>query len=354
MSRWPFAHPEPGVYFGMSFEDYLAVPAIQSSTIKSLLVSGPNFWAESWMNPFRKNDDKQHFVLGRAYHKRILEGREAFYAEYAPDWEDPGDPDIIRTTEELRGALAIAGQPISFKSKDEGIRRLMAAAPQRRVADQMRAEHLAQFPDREIIPAQVWREIEMAAKSIECNPHINTWLAGGYPEVTVIWFATNGILLKARFDYLKIGAVIDLKTFANEKGRRIDKAIDYAIAGNKYFIQSTFYLRAAVAARAAILDGKVFGVDGSNIRRDWLSRFCETKATQFRWIFSQKGMAFINRGRIHDLSNTKMSEQGAVRINAALDTYQRYFSTFGPELWIELEPPQHQDFDSLPAFAGDL
>lgn len=362
MTTWPYNHPAPGVYFNMPFADYLAIPALQSSSLKNLLVSGPNFWAESWMNPFRKNDDKQHFALGRAYHKRILEGRDAFYAEYATDWEDPGDPDIIRTTEELRGALALAGQKTTFKNKDAGIRLLAHAAPQRRIAEVMRARHMQGNEDKEALPAQTIREIELTAKSIESNPHINTWLAGGQPEVTVIWmtpedgFLPPGLLIKARFDYLKIGAIVDLKTFANEKGKQIDKAIDYAIAGNKYFVQSSLYLEAAEQARKLIAAGNVYtvGLNAGQPTHAWLDAFDATPVTQFRFIFSQKGMAFVTAGRIHDRRNEALMAQGNARLVQACRTFNRYHKAFGTDLWVSMDAPQHIDFGSLPAFAGDL
>lgn len=352
--QWPWPHPEPGVYFGMPHDLYLSVPAISSSGIKDLLVSGPNFWANSWMNPFRAEKNKQHFVHGKAYHKRILEGRAAFYDVYAPAWEDPNTPDIIRNVEQLRGELAHLGLPTTFKSKDQGIARLLKAAPQKKIADVLIAAHNAKHAGKELLPPSLIAEIEMSAKSIESSQYLSTWLAGGQPEVSVFFYSKQGFLLKSRFDYLKIGAVIDLKTFANEKARRIDKAIDYAISGNKYFIQSGFYLNAAERARELMERAKIHNLAHEMPQKSWINAFAKTPVSQFRWIFTQKDCALVSCGKIHDVANQELNKQSNERIRTAVDTFSAYYKAYGDGVWVLIDPPQHVDYLSLPSFAGDL
>lgn len=351
LQPWPWPHPEPGVYFNMSFEDYLAIPALQSSTIKLLLVSGPNFWQGSWLNPFRRARDTKPFSHGRAYHKRVLEGSAAFYGIYAPDYEDDGSPDVLRSTEDIKQALIRMGLPSSFANKGEGAQRLLARAPQKKIRDVLEAKHRAKFPGREFLNPDLVREIEVGAKAIECNPYLNHWLKGGYPEVTVIWFQ-DGVLCKCRFDYLKIAAAADLKTFANEKGKRIEKAIDMAVAGYKVFIQSGFYLHGAEQARQLIDDGKVFGADAVDPK--WLELYARTPVEEFRFIYQQKEMALVTDGVIHSTKNTELMRQADIRIMEAINTFKQYYQAFGTEIWRQMTPPRHMDYDSLPAFAGDL
>ena len=60
----------------------------------------------------------------------------------------------------------------------------------------------------------------------------------------------NDIRFKARFDYLKPKAIVDLKTFGNFMNKPIDSAIYSAMASGKYHIQAAFYMRAFQAARS--------------------------------------------------------------------------------------------------------
>lgn len=349
---WPWPHPPVGVYFNMPFDEYLAIPALSNSGIKDLLVSGPNFWSNSWLNPFRaRKPDTVPQITGRAYHKRVLEGSVAFYESYAPDFEDDGDPDVLRSGDDIKRELARIGAPISFKNKAEGAARLLALAPQKKVLEAMAASHRAAYPGREFLPAHLIREIELGAKAIECNPYLNTWLMGGYPEVTVV-FVHQGMLFKARFDYLKIGAITDLKTVANERGRDFEKAIDYAIAGNKYIIQPAIYLPAAAAARELIAQGLVFGAE--KIDPQWLELYSKTPVEEFRFIFHQKGQALCTEGRIYAVNNTELMRQGEARIAKGVARFNAYHQHYDDLPWVSMNPPQHIDYASLPSFINDL
>ena len=73
-----------GIYFGMSEDDYLAIPRLSSSGIKTMCVSTLDFWFDSWMNASREPETETPArALGKAYHKLILEGDDAFDALYA-------------------------------------------------------------------------------------------------------------------------------------------------------------------------------------------------------------------------------------------------------------------------------
>ena len=48
----------PGIYFGMSDEDYHRDPSLSHSGITNILVSEYDYWEESFLNPNKKYDDK--------------------------------------------------------------------------------------------------------------------------------------------------------------------------------------------------------------------------------------------------------------------------------------------------------
>lgn len=353
LNPWPWPVPPVGVYFNMPHDTYLDIPALSNSGIKDLLIAAPNFWAQSWLNPFKKRKDKKHFRDGHAYHHRILFGKEYFYQAYAAEFEAPDD--AISGNKPMQEALkAIGVSGTSGKTAAELAAMMAQHLPQKKCAHNLEQEYLKTVTGKTLLPADVMREIELSAKAIECNHHMNHWLMGGYPEVTVIWQNKYGFMCKARFDYMKIGYISDLKTIANERGRRFDKAVDYAIAGNKYFIQSAWYLEAAEAARELITYKQIHGANDVGVSDNWLTDFAKTPISQFRFIFQQKDMALVTLGRTHSTSNKSLMEQGAARIDSALRSFMAYYNAFGKDVWFSTDKPQEIDTESLPAFMGDL
>ena len=92
----------PGIHFGLPESDYHAVPALSNSGIKWLMVSPMDFWARSWMNEKYEHETTSFMDIGTAYHARIVEGREAFYARYAAALDPADHPDVPRTQDELK------------------------------------------------------------------------------------------------------------------------------------------------------------------------------------------------------------------------------------------------------------
>lgn len=353
LDPWPWPAPQPGIYFNMPFDEYLAIPALSNSAIKSLLVAGPNFWADSWMNPFRKpRGEVRHFLDGTAYHHRILYGKESFYNHYAPAFKCPDDGSVLIGNKAMEQALKDIGvKGYSNKTASELAAMVAKHLPQKKIAVHMEAAHRAVHDGKEFLAAELIEEIELATRAIECNPYYWPWLLGGYPEVSVVWHdAEYNCLCKCRFDYLKISSITDLKTIRNENGRRFDKAVDYAIAGNKYIIQPAWYLRGARAAQQLIAARQIHGEADTA----WLNSFCATPVEVFNFIFQQKTMALVTAGRIYSLRNKPLADQGMARVQEGIRIFHDYYHLYGSDIWISGEYPQHIDVDALPSFMSDL
>lgn len=353
LNPWPWPTPAPGVYFNMSHADYLAIPAMSNGGIKDALVAAPNFWNESWLNPFRTRKEAKHFTDGTAYHHRILFGKDRFYQEYAPTFTPPeGVIDGNKAMVEALDRVGVTGH--KTKTAPELAKLMAEHLPQLKCKINLERAYVLQHEGKELIAPDLIREIELGAKAIECNPHINHWLLGGYPEVTVIWWDERlGVMCKCRFDYLKIGSATDLKTVMNEKGRDFEKAVDYAIAGNKYIIQPAWYLPGAEAARTMIRAGMVYGAE--DVDPAWLEEYGKTPVEEFRFIFQQKKMALVTEGRIYSLRNQALADQGNARIAKGIARFKEYYAAFGKDdIWFSISKPQHIDVNSLPAFMSDL
>lgn len=104
--------PAPGIYFGMSEDEYLAIPALSNSGIKKLSASPMIFWASTpWLSEKKRlqaagaSDDKAHQIFGRAYHCRLMEGRAAFDQRFAVELTPAECPGCLESTDQIKAAI---------------------------------------------------------------------------------------------------------------------------------------------------------------------------------------------------------------------------------------------------------
>ena len=354
---WPWKTPPPGIYFNMPFDEYLEIPCMNAGGTKKILTSPTDFYCASWMYPLREDftTDKKHYADGRAYHCRILEGKKVFYSQYAPEYEDDiTDRSIIRDAVDLKRALKLAECKTGFATKLEGSMRLLEKKPHARILDIVKQQHKEKFgPDKEYLKPKTIRYIEICAKMIEHHPDLKTYFAGGYPEVTVIWDdPLYGLRFKIRIDYQKICGPCDLKSFNNNKGKRIDRAIEDAIASYKYHIQGGLYLRGVSFAKNFAANSMVFGAD--NVDPEWLKAFSTTPATSFRYIFAQKGAAPVSRGSSWSVQDKPFIEATHEILTTASNLFKDNYKTFGEDPWIDLSKPKQLSFSSMPSYINDI
>jgi hypothetical protein len=137
-------HPlvqEPGIYFGMPEEAYHRALALSATGIKHLRISTLDFWARSPLNPERVEEESEARTIGRAYHKRIIEGWAAFAATYAAELDPAEHPMALRTNEELKTAIERAGGPtarLTSLRKTQLIERLLHYDPKALVWERLR------------------------------------------------------------------------------------------------------------------------------------------------------------------------------------------------------------------------
>lgn len=343
----PEAH-DNGIFFGLPEEDYHAAHALSASGIKWLRISPLDFWARSSMNPEREpEEESQAKVIGKAYHKRIAEGRAAFLASFAPEVDPKDHPTALRTLDEIKEAIEAHGEKPKGKRKDDFIHQLHTLAPGTPIWGDIIGEHAEKHDGKTMLPADLMRRIEISAAMIEKHPDLRKAFTGGYPEVSIFWTDPEfGIPMKARLDYLKRAAVVDLKTFENMNGMPIDKAIARTIANYKYHIQAKLYLEAVRQAKRLIREGKVFG----EVDPAFLDALQKSDGHTFLFVFQQKGVAPIARGVILPSLTLDM---GQVEIDDAKRRYAECRETFGPDPWIDASPVREFDSTEFPAYLGD-
>ncbi len=345
-----------GVHFGMSFEEYLSIPCLQSSSIKKLLTCETDFWVDSWMSPLKDDKDTAAYAAGRAYHVRILEGKDRFYTLYAPEF-DCDMADVIKTNAQIQAELKRLEQPVTIKNAAEGIERILRVNPDAKIYDRMKAAYEAEHEGKEFLPYKTIYELEMSAKMIENNPYVRTDFIGGYPEVSILWFDDEfGVWFKIRVDYLKIAQASDLKTFANQMNKNIDRAINHAIASFSYHVAGALYLRGVEKAKQLVKDKQVFYDTKGHIfvDPDWLKDFAEVENEYFKWVFQKTGRAPASQG-ISMRFDTPDYYTAISKVREAAEKFKAMMAKFGTDAWVYIRPNRELDCVSdLPAYVNDI
>lgn len=345
---------KPGIYFGMPFEEYLAIPALSSSGIKKMRVSPQLFWADSWMNPLRKRKKTDAFNFGTAYHKRILEGSKSFNAEYAPKFEPDPSIDYLVTMDDIKAELAKFGISPGNRKAD-AIAKLLSVAPTYQIYDVDEAHHNNQYVGRELIDADAYRMIELSGAMVDNNPQTSRLVNGGVPEVVVIW-EQDGVLLKCRFDYLAPGIVTDVKTYENSLELPIMRAIVKAIANYKYHVQAAFYGDfAAPKAVEFAQSGAVFGTITSTSTMpldNFINELAMSKGHDYWFLFQMKGQAPIARGV--QMARGLNWDNGVNVVKDCIELFKQYHDHYGDNMWIDPAELDILDDSVFPSYMAEF
>jgi len=349
---------EQGIYFQLDEEEYHALPALGSTNIKDLLCNPVNFYARSWMNPYKEEDEEENKseakTIGNAYHARILEGKDAFYSRFVACFDASEYPDAYVSTDDIKERLRElkeADPDIRLTGRKEFlIEQLKMADPDSEILDVIRSDYEELYEGMTFLTQKQIDRIEYAAAMIENHPELRKCFQGGYPEVSVIWEHPEhkGVMLKSRIDYLKVKAFVDLKTFANKYGKPTERAIYSEMGNYKYHIQACHYWDSLDAAVKFAKRGQVFGdVDSS-----WIKRFSETKDFDMYYVFQQKGIAPLARGK--KFKRGSIYHCGVTAIEQAIDLYVENLKRFGTGQWVDMTPITDFHDDEFPIHTVEL
>lgn len=341
----PRVHAE-GVFFGLPEEEYHAALALSASGVKQLRVSPLAWWMGSPLNPNRDETDTETEAkkIGKAYHSRIVEGAEVFRARYAPELDPADFPDALRTIADLTEALQRFDVKVkSGTRKPEMIKWLLACDPTAQIWDLIERSHAEANLGKVMLNAPLIDRIESAAAMIECHPQLHKAFQDGMPEVSIFWRdGASGVPCKARLDYLKPRAIIDLKTF-ELRDIEPNRAIARAVATYKYHVQACFYRWAADAIPGLLDDKKVSGQCDPKFVRELHDAHEKT----FMFVWQAKGIAPVVYGKV--LGRGIVMDLGDHAIGDALLKWKYAWAKFGTEPWLEyteIETFQDSDFPS--------
>lgn len=241
----PIFH-EPGIYYDMPEEEYHADWALSASGMKKLAVSPLNYWCNHPMNPDFEPEESDAREEGKAWHKRILEGKDIFYKLYAPELDKADYPDALKSGDDLKECCRDLGLKQTGTIAEISTRILNhnpAMCP--RLWYFISKDYEAQHTGKIFLPNKTMKQIEAAAETIELSPQLKEMFSGGKSEVSIFWKdPETGIRMKRRVDYLKDDLICELKTFANQRNRKPSDAVGIAIAENGYFFDAVLSFNA--------------------------------------------------------------------------------------------------------------
>lgn len=339
---------EPGIYFGLDEEAYHADPALSSSGIRNLLISPLDYWTNSRLNPDYVDEKTPAMIAGTAFHRRLLEP-ERFASMYAGMPSKADYPDAIDGGEALAAECARLGLKKSGTIA-ERCERILDADPRARLWPVIQQGLLAGLEGKTLLKADVLADIERTAAIISAHQSAAKALTGGHAEVSVFWIDPNtGVRMKARIDYLKIKATVDIKTFSNPMGKPIDAAVASAVANNRYDVQAVVYDAAVKAAKEMLRTKKLDALHGAEaVDHEWLLNFAACKDHAFVFVFIEQGP--VTNVRVREFRRTETHggngasanlywQAGEAGVAEALRRYAECMRTFGPnQPWIEDRP----------------
>ena len=335
---------EPGIFFGVPEEQYHACLALSAHGIIRMRVSPYVWWAESPLNPNKEPDEETDAKrIGRAYNRRIVEGLETFLRHYAAKLDPADYPKALRTNAELSAALAEYGvRGLSTLRKAELIHLLRNQNPNVEIWDDIVERHARINEGKILLDGDLMQSIENAAAAIETHPQLCKAFTGGMPEVSIFWFdQTTGVPCKARLDYLKMLAIVDLKTF-ELRDANVNRTIARAVAAYKYHIQASWYLRAADQIKGLIEAGQVGGV----VERTYLEQIRDAVARTFLFVWQAKGVAPIVRGKV--LGAGIALDLGHLASEEALTQWAQCWERWHTEPWAEIHDIEQFDDAEFP------
>lgn len=287
---------EDGVYFDMSFDEYLSLQCLTNSGVKQLCTSPMDFWGDK--HGLKESYTTNAMSFGTMAHKLLLEGQAAFNAEYVIKPDD-----------------------VKFNTKAG-------------------KEWKANFPEyTNFVKQSDVNKVQIVRNIVEQIPEYKTLLDSGHPEVTLIWTEEiDGFQVKcaARCDKLGEHGIVDLKTFSNDYGFTVPDAIGRAIGNYKYFVQCQWYLRGLKALKS--------------------QGFCDNIPEEFAFFFVQSdgipNIAVRKVEKINEMVPAYM-RQGEIYIQKAFQVYAQNMKIHGWDApWISKSIAPLTD-DIIPNYAID-
>ena len=262
-----------GIYFNLDNEVYHNDPALSHSGMTKVLVSWPDYWVSSSLNPMRKKwKTTPAMEFGQRSGMLLLQPK-VFHQTYNTYGKSRSD---------AKGAWLSSVEWTELNESVDGI-----------------------------------MEVEIARQHF----------VDGYPEVSIFWRdVSTGIMLRARVDYLRTFGCIDFKRIKEVNNNEIGRAVK----NQGLDIQNFLYLEGVKAARGMLkrmsAEQLAAFAEQQRVAEDWLQSFRDDQDLLFRFLFQRSTSPYIWEFR--ELENEVLTE-GANAVFTALRRYKAGLEKYG-------------------------
>ena len=221
--------------------DYFGVRALSHSGMRDLAVSPLRYWY--WhLDPNRvEKPPTPEMQLGSALHCAVLEP-DKFDDRYACELIPPED--VLDTIDDLRRALESIGLKAKGAAKGPIIEQVQQAIPNAPILSVLKQQHAELHAGKTIFKEFDWDRIIGMRDSLLYEPKVRELLSVGHAEVPIfIDDLDTGVRLKGKLDWVAPSYTLEFKTFAQKRGKSIDRSIADAIFYEEYYQQAYHYAR---------------------------------------------------------------------------------------------------------------
>lgn len=358
--------PAVGIHFGVTDEVYHAWPALSCSGIRKLAASPTLYYMTCrWLRPPEEEEEEERLwaTVGKAYHARILEGRDVFNERFCVALDKKAIPELCVTVDDIKKRIDEKhGQLPKGKVKQDFVDQLLALEPDAPIWEQVQERYAEANNGRTQLKYEIVERIEIAAAMIERHEELRDAFSGGHPEVSLFWYCPKtGVPMKARVDYLKQKLLVDLKSYENKLELSPEAAVRKAIANNRYPLQPSVYLEGVQEVKALVREhGRAaVHVNGENLQSDattdWALKWAaKTDEPEWLWVFQQKGVAPITRGIFYPKGGTTRLLYDEL-MSRMKKRFRQFAETYGTDVWLDIAPIDDTFADEdIPPWAMDI
>lgn len=362
---------QEGVHLNLPDSLYFEAPALGSSDFHILSTDPASWWYASPHNPERKDKRRKSRALafGSALHALVLEGEHAYQRRFVVE-PDADSNAYARTREAMVKLLEDNGVRVPTKQSFDP-EWLNVKIREKGLAHRVWKTAYADYEAAErrgftMITSDEDRRLRRMAWHIDRHSDLGPNLKKGLSEVSVFWRdpARPEILLRARFDKLLPGFVIDLKTFSNTRDESPEEATFSSITNEGYDLQAEHYRDAWHRLHDFVAEGRIYawetkGEDHGRAlvlkkERDALAEIVAVMAWRWVWIFYQVQNDDAGRERAPIVVPWWTWPDGELFTNAravidrALDNYQTWMNRAGAsQPWAEVHPIRQLPVEKL-------
>lgn len=222
-------------------DGYFEAAGLSNSGMRDLAVSPYRYWylhVDPNRTPVAPTPEMQ---LGHAIHAAILEPL-AFDQRYACEVDVPNG--CLVTIDDCRQFLKDKGRTPKGTRKAELVAQVQDYDPAVPILEVIERRHAEANAGKVIFKTEEWLRIGGMARALMDEPRMQEILNEGVAEHSIfVKDPDTGVLLKGKLDFMAPTLTLDFKSFAQKRGKSIDKSVTDAILYEQYYRQAYFYAK---------------------------------------------------------------------------------------------------------------